>query len=105
MNTTLRIYWSGFYDKESEISGFRVGIGRKPLKVDIVSYQNLKIASEAKFDLDERYGLSRGDTIFASVEATNRAGLTSEAASLPTRLISETDQNLVSQGDFHCINV
>ena len=105
MNTTLRVYWSGFYDKETGIAGFRVGIGRQPVKDDVVSYQNVGITSAAKFHLDERYGLSRGDTIYATVVATNRAGLTSHVASLPTRLISETDGNLVSEQDFQCINV
>ena len=100
MNTTLRVYWSGFYDKENGIAGFRVGIGRQPVKDDVVSYQNLGITSAAKFHLDERYGLSRGDTIYATVVATNRAGLTSHVASLPTRLISETNGDLVSEQDF-----
>lgn len=105
LNTTLRVSWSGFYDKESEIAGFRVAVGRKPFGVDVVSYGSLKIVSEAKFHLDDRYGLSRGDTVFATVEATNRAGLASKVSSLPTRLISESDGNLVNEYDFQCINI
>ena len=103
-NTTLRVYWSEFYDKESKISRFRIAIGRRPLEADIIPYRNVGIVSDAKFDLGEQYGLSLGDTIFATVEATNKAGLSAKVASLPTRLISEYSDNQ-SEEDFVCVNV
>ncbi len=103
-NTSLRVYWSQFHDEESNIAGYRVAIGRKPLGYDIVPYTYLGVVSDAKFDLGEKYGLSLGETIFATVEATNKAGLSTEVASPPTRLISNTDSNLTQQ-DFLCINV
>ena len=104
LNKTLRVYWSEFGDKESNIAGYRVAIGREPFRYDIIPYTYTRIASDAKFDLGERYGLSLGETIFATVEATNRAGLSTEAASLPTRLISDRESNLSTEQDFSCIN-
>ena len=105
-NTTLRVFWSQFSDKESRISGFRVAIGRRPLVPDIISYTHVGIASNATFALGEQYGLSLGETIFATVEATNNAGLSTKVASLATRLISEhSDNNNLSEEDFLCVNV
>ena len=96
-NTTLRVFWSQFSDKESRISGFRVAIGRRPLVPDIISYTHVGIV--------EQYGLSLGETIFATVEATNNAGLSTKVASLPTRLISDyPDKNNLSEEDFSCVN-
>ena len=64
------------------------------------------MVSDAKFDLGERYGLSLGDLIFATVEATNGADLTAKISSLPTRLISEYLENdNLNEEDFACINV
>lgn len=105
LNTTLRVYWSEFQDKESNIAGYRVAIGRRPLGYDIIPYTYVGIVSDAKFDLGEKYGLSLGETIFATVEATNKAGLSSKVSSLPTRLISNTDSNHVTEQDFLCVNV
>lgn len=105
LNATLRVYWTGFYDEESPIAGFRIAVGRKSLGYDIIPFQNVNIDSEANFELDERYGLSRGDIIFATVEATNQAGLLTKVSSLPTRLLSDTDSNLLSERDFLCENV
>ena len=98
-NTTIRVYWSEFHDKESNIAGFRIAIGRRPLGYDIVPYKYVGIVSDAKFDLGEKYGLSLGEAIFATVEATNKAGLSTGVSSLPTRLISNIEQ------DFLCVNV
>jgi hypothetical protein len=105
LNTTLRVYWTGFHDDESHIAGFRVAIGRAPLGADIIPYKDLKIDSEAKFELSQQYGLSRGDTIFATVEATNGAGLITKVSSQPTRLLSDTDNNLLNEQDFLCVNL
>ena len=105
MNSSLRVHWSGFHDNQSGIAAFRVGIGRKPLTVNIISYQKPKVASEEQFRLEASYGLSRGDTIYATVEAINKAGLTTTVSSLPTRLISDTDTNLINENVFQCINV
>ena len=105
MNTTLRVYWTDFHDEESHLTGFQVAIGRAPLGHDIIQYRNVNIDSEVNFELSERYGLTRGDTIFATVEATNGAGLTTKVSSLPTRLISDTDSNLLNERDFLCVNV
>ncbi|XP_028410885.1 uncharacterized protein LOC114533553 [Dendronephthya gigantea] len=104
INTTLRIYWSRFYDEESNIAGFRVSIRRKPRGSDVIPYTYFGITSEARFHLHENYGLSLGQTIFATVEATNKAGLSIEATSPLTRLISLTDSNLVNEQDFLCVN-
>ena len=105
-NTTLRVHWSEFHDKESEIAQFRVALGRRPLESDIIPYTYVGIVTDAKFDLGGQYGLSSGEIIFATVEATNNAGLTAKVSSLPTRLISEySDNGNVSEEDFLCINV
>ena len=64
----------------------------------------MNIESEAKFELSQQYGLSKGDTIFATVEATNEAGLVSRVSSQPTRLLSDTDSNLLNERDFQCVN-
>jgi hypothetical protein len=103
-NTTLRVFWSGFHDEESDIAGYRVAISRRPLGYDVIPYTQFGVVSDAKFDLGEKYGLSLGETIFATVKATNRASLSTEVSSRPTRLISNTDSNL-TQEDFLCINV
>ena len=103
LNTTLRVYWTGFHDNESQIAGFRVAIGQAPLGQDIIRYKNLNISSEAKFDLGQQYGLSQGVTIFATVEATNRAGLVTKVSSKPTRLLLDTDKNLINEQDFVCV--
>ena len=104
LNATLRVYWTGFHDNESHIAGFRVAIGRAPLGKDIIPYKEISIDSEAKFELSQQYGLSRGDTIFATVEAKNRAGLVTKVSSQPTRLLSDTDSNLLNEQDFQCVN-
>ncbi|XP_028398913.1 uncharacterized protein LOC114522435 [Dendronephthya gigantea] len=105
LNTTLRVYWSGFHDDESDIAGFRIAIGRAPLRYDVMPFRNFAIDSEAKFDLNENYGLSKGDTIFGTVEATNKAGLTTKVSSPATRLLSDKDSTLLNEGDFQCVNV
>lgn len=103
LNTSLRVHWSGFYDKESMIAGFRVAIGRRPHEPDVIPYTYVGIVTDTKFDLGEQRGLSLGETIFATVEATNKAGLTAKVTSLPTRLISDTDRNLINEQDFLCV--
>ena len=102
-NTTLRVYWSQFHDKESRIAGFRVAIGRRPLEPDIIPYTYVGIVTDASFHLSQYYGLSLGETIFATVEATNEAGLSSKLASRPTRLISDNPD--FSEEDFMCVDV
>jgi hypothetical protein len=103
-NTTLRVFWSGFHDEESDIAGYRVAISRRPLGYDVIPYIHFGIISDTKFELGEKYGLSLGETIFATVKAMNKAGLSTEVSSPPTRLISKSDSNL-AQEDFLCINV
>ena len=105
LNTTLRVYWTGFHDDESDIAGFRVAIGRTPVEYDVLPFQNFHTNSEAKLNLTQNYGLSKGDTIFATVEATNKAGLTTKVSSLATRLLSDKDSTLLNEGDFECLNV
>ena len=105
LNTTLRVFWTGFHDDESQIAGFRVAIGRSPLGYDVLPFRDFNIDSEAKFELNENYGLSQGDTIFATVEATNKAGLTTKVSSPATRLLSDKDSTLLHEGDFQCVNV
>ena len=105
-NTTFRVFWSEFHDKESNIAGFRVAIGRRPLEADVIAFTQVGVVLDAVFELhDQRYALSRGETIYATVEATNKAGLSSKATSLPVRLLSGTDKNLVAEQDFACLNV
>ena len=104
INMTLRIYWSGFYDRESEIGGFRIAIGRSKYGTDVVPFKSVDVTDVAEFnDLGDRYGLSLGEILFVTVEAKNLADLSSRVTSLPTRLISEQQYN--SDGDFKCINI
>jgi hypothetical protein len=105
-NTTLRVYWSEFHDKESSIAGYRVAIGRMPRGSDITPYKGVGIDSHATFDLGEKHGLSLEEIIFAAVEATNGAGLSIHISSPPTRLISNTESNPYdTDQDFSCITV
>ena len=104
LNTTLRVFWSEFHDEESNIAEYRVAIGRRQLEYDIAPFKHFGIVSNAKFDLGEKYGLSLGETIFVTVKAINKAGLSTEVSSRPTRLIANTDSNL-TQEDFLCINI
>ena len=105
LNKTLRVYWTGFLDYESHIARFRVAVGRAPLGMGIIPYKDVNIDWESKFELNEKYGLSGGDRIFATVEATNQAGLVTKVSSQPTRLLSDTDSRLLNERDFHCLNV
>ena len=104
-NATLRVYWSGFYDNESDIARFRVAIGRNQLADDVVPYRDVGIANSVNFELGRVAGLTPGDLIFVTVEATNRAGLGTQAASLATRLIGENDERLLKEAAFECINI
>ncbi|XP_028399030.1 uncharacterized protein LOC114522523 [Dendronephthya gigantea] len=105
LNTTLRVFWTGFHDEESDIAGFSVAIGRAPLRYDVLPFRDFNINFEANFELTEDHGLSKGDTIFVTVEATNKAGLTTKVSSPATRLLSDKDSTLLNEGDFQCVNV
>lgn len=104
-NATLRVYWYGFHDNESEIAHFRVAIGRNQLSDDVVPYRDVNITNSANLELGRVAGLTPGDLIFVTVEATNRAGLVTQAASLATRLIAENDARLLKEAAFDCINI
>ena len=60
---------------------------------------------EASFEINDRYGLTQGDIIYVTIEATNEAGLITKLSSQPTRLLSDTDDNLLNEQDFLCVNV
>ena len=100
----LRVYWYGFADIDSDIAGFRVGIGWKKLTSDIISLKYVDITNNITLEL-RRTGLQPGDLIYVTVEAINRAGLETQASSLVTRLISPDDHRLMTEQEFDCINV
>lgn len=102
-NKTLRAHWYGFNDNESEISGFRVAVGRQPNATDVLQFQEVGLTTNVSLALANN--TVDGDIIYVTVESRNFAGLVTQSTSPGTRLVAANDDEYIKQGDFYCLNV
>lgn len=104
-NKTLRAHWYGFRDEESEISGFRVAVGKKPNATDVLFFQEVGLVTDVTLPLTNISTLFDGDIVYVIVESRNGASLVTQSSSPPTRLIEADGEEYLRQGDFYCLNV
>ena len=104
-NKTLRAHWYGFNDKESEISGFRVAVGKQPNATDVWPFQEVGLVTNVTLPLTNISSLLDGDIVYVTVESRNGAGLATQSSSPPTRLIAADTEQFLREGDFYCLNV
>lgn len=104
-NKTLRAHWFGFNDKESEVSGFRVAVGKHPNGTDVLQFQEVGLVTNVTLPLTNISSLFDGDIVYVTVESRNAAGLITQSTSPPTRLIAVDNEQYIKQGDFYCLNV
>ena len=102
-NKTLRAHWYGFNDNESDISGFRVAVGRQPNATDILQFQDVGLTTNVSLPLSNT--TFDGDIIYVTVESRNSAGLVTQSSSPATRLVAADSEEYINQGDFYCLNV
>ncbi|KAL9987476.1 hypothetical protein ACROYT_G001789 [Oculina patagonica] len=104
-NKTLRAHWYGFNDKESEINGFRVAVGKQPNATDVLQFQEVGLVTNVTLPLTNISTLFDGDIVYVTVESRNGAGLVTQSSSPPTRLIAADSEQYLREGDFYCLNV
>ncbi|KAL9987448.1 hypothetical protein ACROYT_G001761 [Oculina patagonica] len=104
-NKTLRAHWYGFNDKESEISGFRVAVGKQANATDVLQFQDVGLVTNVTLPLANISTLFDGDIVYVTVESRNGAGLATQSSSPPTRLIAADSEQYLREGDFYCLNV
>lgn len=102
-NKRLRAHWYGFNDNESDISGFRVAVGRRPNATDILRFQDVGLTTNVSLPLSK--STFDGDIVYVTVESRNSAGLVTQSSSPPTRLVAADSEEYINQGDFYCLNV
>ena len=100
---TLRAHWYGFNDNESEISDFRVAVGRQPNATDVLQFQKVGLVTDVYLPLTN--STFDGDIVYVTVESRNSAGLVTHSSSPATRLVAADSDEYVKQGDFYCLNV
>ncbi|KAJ8302438.1 hypothetical protein KUTeg_018834, partial [Tegillarca granosa] len=76
----INIYWMGFYDDESGILTFQLGIGTKSYIPDVIPFKNFS-RGYANIDCDTR--IQDGRSYYAILKVYNGAGLTTTVASQP----------------------
>ena len=103
-NKTMRVYWFGFNDLESEVSGFRVAVGKHPNATDVLQFQDVGLVTNITLPLSNISVLFDGDIVYVTVESHNPAGLITQSASPPTRLVSVDNEEYLEQGDFYCLD-
>ena len=101
-NTTLRIHWSGLYDPETRITGFKVSLEKQNYSSSVVQPRDVGVTTSATIDVDIDQGVNANDIIYAVVEARNAAGLVSRSQSPATRLVST---KMDREGDFFCVDI
>ena len=101
----MRVHWSGFNDKESEVSGFRVAVGKQPNVTDVLQFQEVGLVTNVTLPLTNITTLFDGDIVYVTVESRNVAGLVTQSTSPATRLIAADDEQYIKEGDFYCLNV
>ena len=104
-NETLRAHWYGFNDKESDIGGFRVAVGKQPNATDVLQFQEVGLVTNVTLSLTNISTLFDCDIVYVTVEARNGAGLVTQSSSPPTRLIAADSEQYLREGDFYCLNV
>ncbi|KAL9987466.1 hypothetical protein ACROYT_G001779 [Oculina patagonica] len=104
-NKTMRAHWYGFNDKESEINGFRVAVGKQPNATDVLQFQDVGLVTNVTLPLTNISTLFDGDIVYVTVESRNGAGLVTQSSSPPTRLIAADSEQYLKEGDFFCLNV
>ena len=102
-NKTLRAHWYGFNDNESEISDFRVAVGRQPNATDVLQFQKVGLVTDVYLPLTN--STFDGDIVYVTVESRNSAGLVTRSSSPATRLVAADSDEYIKQGDFYCLNV
>ena len=102
-NKKLRAHWYGFYENESEISGFRVAIGSQPNTTDVLQFLEVGLTTNVTLSLTN--STLDGDVIYVTVESRNFAGLVTQSSSPATRLIAADNEQYINEGDFYCLNV
>ena len=102
-NKTLRAHWYGFNDNESEISDFRVAVGRQPNATDVLQFQKVGLVTDVYLPLTN--STFDGDIVYVTVESRNSAGLVTRSSSPATRLVAADSDEYIKQGDFFCLNV
>ena len=89
----LNMSWLGFYDYESGISKYHIGVGKTftghELTNGLVEFDNDILETEQNQLIYTNEGLSAGDTVIASVMAENGVGLFSPIARV-TLIVSST---------------
>jgi len=78
--TEVRLAWGGFVDAESGIAQYSVALGSQPGTDDVAGYRSFGTATRGTVT-DFLQPLSCGDTVYATVIATNGVGLTVHAMS------------------------
>ena len=102
-NKTLRAHWYGFNDNESEISDFRVAVGRQPKATDVLQFHRVGLVTDVYLPLTN--STFDGDIVYVTVESRNSAGLATQSSSAATRLVAADSEEYIKQGDFYCLNV
>ena len=102
-NKTLRAHWYGFNDNESEISDFRVAVGRQPNATDVLQFHKVGLVTDVYLPLTN--STFDGDIVYVTVESRNSAGLATQSSSPATRLVAADSEEYIKQGDFYCLNV
>ena len=105
LNKTMRVHWTGFQDDESGITGFRIGLGSLPVLTDIRAMVAVGLVTNTTISLSDVISLNPGQVIYVTVEALNEAGLSTKAASPPTRLVDEHEGVYLGGGHFSCLSV
>ena len=93
---SIKASWPPFKDPESGIKKYYVAIGTRPYQDDIVSFENVYLATRlTKIGLT----LSQGDVYYITVVAINLAGLSTNVSSLG--LVIDTSSPLAVNADIN----
>lgn len=104
-NKSLRVHWNSFEEKESEIIGFKVGLGNFPLVADIRPLVEVGLVTNTTINLSDVISLEPVQFLYVIVEATNTAGLVTQATSPPTRLVNHQEELFLGNENFDCLSV
>ena len=100
----MRVHWFGFNDLESEVSGFRVAVGKHPNARDVLQFQDVGLVTNITLPFSNISTLFDGDIVYITVESRNPAGLITQSAFPPTRLVAVDNEEYLEQGDFYCLD-
>ena len=100
----MRVHWFGFNDLESEVSGFRVAVGKHPNATDVLQFQDVGLVTNITLPFSNISTLFDGDIVYITVESRNPAGLITQRASLPTRLVAVDNEEYLEQEDLYYLD-